>query len=104
MNKDLKTIALVSMLELAVLSLMLLCTGCNYETVASRYYASTNSPPNRFKVMSSDYYCMEVGTPDISVTVFNDTQGTNDFMVVNSMNGLAVMYIPKPVKQLENNK
>jgi hypothetical protein len=41
---------------------------------------------------------------NFSTTVLTDTYGTNDILVVDSQNGLAMMYIPKPVKQLEDNK
>jgi hypothetical protein len=95
----LSALVLIAALACAVFTL----TGCDYETVTPKNYASTNAPPSRFKVVSSDYYHMGENTPDFTLTVLSDTQGTNDFVVVNSMHGLAIMYTPKPVKQLEDN-
>ena len=78
--------------------------GCNREYVPVQNYASTNSPPSRFKVVSSDYYNMACPGVNIMATVLMDTQGTNDILVMSSEHGLDMMYIPKPVKQLEENK
>lgn len=92
-------IALVGMFAIA-----LLCTGCDRELVPVQTYASTNTPPSRFKVVSSDYYNMQFPGVNLMATVLMDTHGTNDILVVSSEHGLTMMYIPKPVKQLEDNK
>ena len=100
--KILKNIS-IGFVELFVV-LGVLCAignGCDYDTITPKDYTSTNSPPSRFHVESSDMYHMQFSL-NMTITVFSDTQGTNDFMVIQDGNGLTTMYIPKPVKQLED--
>jgi hypothetical protein len=40
--------------------------------------------------------------PIMSLTLITDTQGTNEILIVSDGRGLAMMYVPKPVKQLED--
>ena len=104
MELSFKTVA-ISLVMFAFGMLVLFGTaGCNREYVPVQNYASTNSPPSRFKVVSSDYYNMACPGVNIMATVLMDTQGTNDILVMSSEHGLDMMYIPKPVKQLEENK
>lgn len=104
MELSFKTVA-ISLVMFAFGMLVLFGTaGCDREYVPVHTYASTNTPPSRFKVVSSDYYNMGYPAENFSTTVLTDTYGTNDILVVDSQNGLAMMYIPKPVKQLEENK
>ena len=82
----------------------LLISGCGTGYIPVKEYASTNIPPSRFKVVSSDYYYMQSPAQNVSLVVFSDTEGTNDFLIATSMHGMTMMYIPKPVKVLEDKK
>jgi hypothetical protein len=70
-NKD-----ILSSIVFGIPALFFLCVGlmgCDYQSVPVKNYASTNSPPSRFQVVSSDFYHMGNMTPDLTLTVFSDT-------------------------------
>jgi hypothetical protein len=102
MHKD-KLSAIVFGLP-ALLFLCIGLAGCKYESVPVTDYNTTNAAPSRFKVVSSEYYHMNGLSGNMSVTLLTDTQGTNEILIINNGHGIAMMYVPKPVKQLEENK
>lgn len=88
---------------LSLVGCILLCVGCDLETVPATTYTS-NLTSSRFKVVSSVYYRLESPDPNLTVTVFTDTQGSNDFVVVNSIHGLSTLPISHIAVSAENNK
>lgn len=87
----------------ALIMLAGIMAGCDRELVPTRDYASTNSPPSRYKVVSSDYYRPDGLPPNFTIIVFTDTQGTNDYMLVETEHGLSTpIVVPKPMKVVED--
>ena len=61
-----------------------------------RFKVMSSDYHSRFKVVSSDYHSTSTGR-NLWTTVFADTYGTNDILVVDGVNGIAMMYIPPPI-------
>ena len=85
----------------ALLLTVMMLLGCS-ESVPVTDYSTDKSSPSRFKVVSSECYHMNSPLPIMSLTLITDTQGTNEILIVSDGRGLAMMYVPKPVKQLED--
>jgi hypothetical protein len=83
--------------------LVVIGAGCDRELIQVRDYASTNSPPSRYKVMSCDYYRTDSVVPTFTIFTFTDTEGTNDYMIVSTEHGLSTpIVVPKPIKVVED--
>jgi len=96
-------VSIIGLFILIPLVGMLFVVGCEpIQRVSSQYYNSTNQAPSRFQMESSIRYCMDASTPDYTITVFNDTEGTNSFVVINNGNGICVLPINKSIKQAED--
>jgi hypothetical protein len=81
-------------------------SGCNVpNTIPVNDYTKTNLMGSRFTFVSSDYYRINCNAANFAVTVLSDAKGTNDILVTTCTGGgVSVIYIPKPIKQLESNR
>jgi len=85
---------------LSILACVALC-GCK----PTEPTVENTLQPGRFRIKSADYCKIPNVAENFALTVLTDTQGTNDLVVATTPSGgVHMLYIPKPIKQLEDNR
>jgi hypothetical protein len=69
-----------------------LLDGCDASTVKT----IETQPTNRFLVRSAEYVRVRGQAPNISIYIVEDTQGTNNFLLVDTQHGVSMKAINKP--------
>ena len=81
-------------IKIALLVTTLLLTGCYQSGPVERF--QVNSLPSRFRVVNIQSIKHTAREPDVLVIFVEDTIGSNDFLIVEHANGLAVLQVSQP--------